>query len=168
MRVLIGLPDVHAGYGFAIGNVAAFDMYLPPSPTNCYNFPSFLQPFPTNCYNFPSFLQPFPPHRISAHFTFHTLALFTLLHQPSLLMSNVLLPLTHAPFIRTDSPPFSCQTPSPSYPPAASASTSTVAYVIRLPRCLFVTVWSGSSPAHQLTRERHRQRYEGAACAVGV
>jgi tRNA-splicing ligase RtcB len=22
----IGLPDVHAGYGFAIGNVAAFDM----------------------------------------------------------------------------------------------------------------------------------------------
>jgi hypothetical protein len=25
----IGLPDVHAGYGFAIGNVAAFDMYVP-------------------------------------------------------------------------------------------------------------------------------------------
>jgi tRNA-splicing ligase RtcB len=24
----IGLPDVHAGYGFAIGNVAAFDMYV--------------------------------------------------------------------------------------------------------------------------------------------
>eukprot|EP00392_Amoebophrya_sp_AT5.2_P014215 g14358.t1 len=26
VRHSIGLPDVHAGYGFAIGNVAAFDM----------------------------------------------------------------------------------------------------------------------------------------------
>ena len=26
MRHSIGLPDVHSGYGFAIGNVAAFDM----------------------------------------------------------------------------------------------------------------------------------------------
>ena len=25
----IGLPDVHSGYGFAIGNVAAFDMEDP-------------------------------------------------------------------------------------------------------------------------------------------
>lgn len=25
----IGLPDVHSGYGFAIGNVAAFDMADP-------------------------------------------------------------------------------------------------------------------------------------------
>lgn len=27
----IGLPDVHSGYGFAIGNVAAFDMMNPES-----------------------------------------------------------------------------------------------------------------------------------------
>ncbi|CAN0199469.1 unnamed protein product [Ectocarpus fasciculatus] len=25
----IGLPDVHSGYGFAVGNVAAFDMADP-------------------------------------------------------------------------------------------------------------------------------------------
>lgn len=27
----IGLPDVHSGYGFAIGNVAAFNTKLPES-----------------------------------------------------------------------------------------------------------------------------------------
>lgn len=37
----IGLPDVHSGYGFAIGNVAAFDMSDPdavvsPGTTNCF------------------------------------------------------------------------------------------------------------------------------------
>lgn len=34
----IGLPDVHSGYGFAIGNVAAFDMADPEavvSPGGC-------------------------------------------------------------------------------------------------------------------------------------
>ena len=29
VRHSIGLPDVHSGYGFAIGNVAAFDMSDP-------------------------------------------------------------------------------------------------------------------------------------------
>ncbi len=31
VRYSIGLPDVHSGYGFAIGNVAAFDMANPES-----------------------------------------------------------------------------------------------------------------------------------------
>mmetsp|Transcript_31306 Transcript_31306/g.72997 ORF Transcript_31306/g.72997 Transcript_31306/m.72997 type:complete len:510 (-) Transcript_31306:42-1571(-) len=31
VKYSIGLPDVHSGYGFAIGNVAAFDMDLPES-----------------------------------------------------------------------------------------------------------------------------------------
>lgn len=34
----IGLPDVHSGYGFAIGNMAAFDMSDPTavvSPGKC-------------------------------------------------------------------------------------------------------------------------------------
>uniref|UniRef100_A0A674B836 RNA-splicing ligase RtcB homolog n=1 Tax=Salmo trutta TaxID=8032 RepID=A0A674B836_SALTR len=31
----IGLPDCHSGYGFAIGNMAAFDMKDPHSPTGC-------------------------------------------------------------------------------------------------------------------------------------
>ncbi len=29
MKASIALPDVHSGYGFAIGNVAAFDMNDP-------------------------------------------------------------------------------------------------------------------------------------------
>ena len=29
MILFVGLPDVHSGYGFAIGNVAAFDMDNP-------------------------------------------------------------------------------------------------------------------------------------------
>ena len=34
----VGLPDVHSGYGFAIGNMAAFDMevyYWSLTPVNC-------------------------------------------------------------------------------------------------------------------------------------
>ena len=26
VKASLGMPDVHAGYGFAIGNIAAFDM----------------------------------------------------------------------------------------------------------------------------------------------
>ncbi len=32
----VGLPDVHSGYGFAIGNMAAFDMNDPESIGTCF------------------------------------------------------------------------------------------------------------------------------------
>ena len=31
----VGLPDVHSGYGFAIGNMAAFDMEVKKYVTLC-------------------------------------------------------------------------------------------------------------------------------------